>query len=366
MPETENGYWYEMLPGQNPEGQHIFSVLVKRTYDIRRGEKCKPSEDQMRLLPADKFFDNGDPVTASCEAESDFIPYKVATDVVVIGKAYSAGGKNVQALEATLKVGEYQKTIWVIGDRRCQYRAFGGHVFSDPEPFASMELRYERAYGGVDIHSQEGNPLIYPRNPIGRGFVIKNIKEAIDGLLLPNLEEPGNRITADRLVVGKMENWHKQPLPQGFGWFSKNWYPRCTFAGVMPADMPLYETMREATLGYVPKDQVEGFKKMKLPLMDFKFFNGASPGLIVPYLKGDEISKLTNMDPDGEFEFQLPGDSPAISVDIGDGPQKPEVILHTVAILKEENKLYLVWRGAVKYPGPEYMQKLTKLEIKVE
>ncbi|MEK9149073.1 MAG: DUF2169 domain-containing protein, partial [Candidatus Desantisbacteria bacterium] len=195
MHEAKSGYLYEMLPCQNLKGQHIFSVLVKRTYNIRRGGKCTPSEDQMKLLPADKFFNNGDPVINSCESESDFVPYKVATDVVLIGKAYSEGGKKVRALETTLKVGEYQKTVWVIGDRICRYRSFGEHVFSDPEPFASMELRYERAYGGVDIHAQDGNPLIYPRNPIGQGFVVKNKKEAIDNMPLPNLEEPGNRLT---------------------------------------------------------------------------------------------------------------------------------------------------------------------------
>jgi hypothetical protein len=362
---SNNKYVYELLPGQDPHGRHILSVIAKRTYRIEKDKICQASNQQLPLFVSDEFFDDGNPATTSPKFESDFIPYKPLTDVVLIGNAYAPNNKQVRVLEVCLSIGKHSKKVLVIGNRTCRYRTIGGISFSDPDPFSSMQLRYENAYGGVDALSQKGNPLVYPRNPIGKGFVIKYCRESIDGLQLPNLEDPNDILSPDRLVVGKIENWHKQPLPAGFGFFGKGWYPRCSFAGIMPAYIPLYETIQEASLGYVPKEQIEGFRKLKLPLIDFRFFNGASLGLSLPYLKGNEVVRLEGLDKDGIFEFQLPDERPFIRVDLGWGFQEPEVVLHTVCILKEENLVYLVWRGAIEYPGPDHFHELKELRVEV-
>ena len=81
--------------------------------------------------------------------EADFIPYKLATDVVVNGTAYAPGGKPVRELVAAVEVGKARKKVKVFGDRACKHRAGGDPVFGDPQPFTKMELRYERAYGGT-------------------------------------------------------------------------------------------------------------------------------------------------------------------------------------------------------------------------
>jgi hypothetical protein len=41
-------------------------------------------------------------------------------------------------------------------------------VFSDPERFLEMEIRYDRAYGGRDEKSDPNLPFYYPRNDMGR------------------------------------------------------------------------------------------------------------------------------------------------------------------------------------------------------
>jgi hypothetical protein len=98
--------------------------------------------------------------------------------------------------------------------------------------------------------------------------------------------------------------------------------------------------------------------------MDFHFFNGASPGLVVPYLNGDEPVRLTNLSPECELVFQLPGDRPRMSVNIGFGFQEPSIVaLHTVMFRMEQRQLDLVWRGAVPYPGPDWLPNLRKMEI---
>ena len=364
MLADSESYMQAVFPAQDPQGKPIIAGLVKRTYEMTPDGRCHPAAEQDPLVGVDVYFDGKDPVTGTCYKESDIIPFKVATDVVVIGKAYAPGGRPVRVTDASVSIGSVTKRILVVGDRKCGYSMMQGPVFPEPKPFTEMEVRYERAYGGVDVASQGPDaPSIYPRNPLGRGFVVKNKKEAIEGLDLPNFEDPGMILTQENLVTNGMENWQKQPMPQGFGWYGKLWYPRCSFAGVLPADMKLYEELHEASVGAVPKDQVEQFKKFKMPMLDFKYFSGASPGLAVPYLKGNEVIRLTNLDPRGVCEIHLPGTTPKIGIDIGEGVKNPEVFLHTVCILKEENRMYLVWRGAIPYAGPEKLDSLKKMEL---
>lgn len=184
--------------------------------------------------------------------ESDFVPYKLATDVVLDGYAYAPGGRPVRELTASLTIGAHRKDLCIIGDRICQYRAGRMPLFTEPEPFTRMELRYERAYGGVDIHSDRKLACPYPRNHLGRGYAIRNAREVIDHLLLPNLEDPNDRLTPDRICLGHFMHWERQPVPQSFGWFSKYWQPRASLAGVMPADRPLERALRKAYARLIP------------------------------------------------------------------------------------------------------------------
>ena len=363
-----NPYKHAFLPAQDNEGNHIFSMLAKRTYSFGLGGELEPAEEQLPLVGADEFYDNGDAVSASCRMESDYVPFKIATDVVFIGNVHSRNGKPATVVEASLSVGETSKTLYAIGDRQCSYVRYRGVQFPDPDPFTEMEVRYERAYGGVDLHTHgQDAPMMYPRNPLGKGFVIEEDHEVLDGLELPNLEDPDHLLAPDRLILGDMRQWQKQPMPQGFGWYGKLWYPRCTFAGALPAHMDLYEEVEEAAMGLIPEDQVEQFKRLQMPMMDYKYFNGAAPGLATSHLTGGEVIQLRNLTPGGSLDIRLPEPPPHISIDIGDGPQEPdEVVLHTVCILGEEQLVYLVWRGCVSYPGPQSLQELKELDIVVE
>ena len=79
-----------VLPGQAPEGQYILSVLLKRTYDIVPGGRCARAEQDKKLIPGDVHYD--DPMNSSVKYETDFIPFKLATDVVINCKAYAPDG----------------------------------------------------------------------------------------------------------------------------------------------------------------------------------------------------------------------------------------------------------------------------------
>ncbi len=352
-----------ILPGQTPEGEFILGVLVKRSYNIIPDAPCARAAIDEALIPGDVHY--GDPMNSTVKYETDFTPFKLATDVVFIGSAYAPQGKPIPAFIATLKIGEKRKDLAIVGDRICKYRRLGAPVFSDPAPITTMEVRYENAYGGVDINSDPAVPCVYPRNHLGRGFVVGDNKKAVDNLALPNIEDPKNLLTPETLSVGHFKDWEQQPLPQGLGWVAKYWRPRAELAGVLPADKDVERQLREAYAEAVPADQREMYEQTNLPDMDFRFFNGASAGLVCPFLTGDEQVQLIGLDPDGMLKFSLPGERPKIGLDIGKGIQEPEVVLHTVQIRQEEKQVDLIWRGAVPYPGPDWLPEMKKCEVRI-
>jgi hypothetical protein len=218
----------------------------------------------------------------------------------------------------------------------------------------------------VDIRSDPKVPCAYPRNHLGLGFVIRNDQKTIGNLALPNLEDPGNRLVPAQLATGHFIAWERQPMPQSFGWVSKIWRPRATLAGVLPADRHLEQELRKVYASVVPPEQKELYEQTQLPDMDFRFFNGASDGLALPFLSGGEEVRLINLDPGGELLFKLPGDRPRIGLDIGKGVEEPPAILHTVMIDMNERQVDLVWRGAVPYPGPDWLPQMRKMEVLIQ
>jgi hypothetical protein len=130
----------------------------------------------------------------------------------------------------------------------------------------------------------------------------------------------------------------------------------------MPADRPFEQELRRAYARTVPPDQLALYEQTRLPDMDFRFFNGASLGLALPTLDGDEMVGLSGLAPEGVLTFQRPGDHPRIGLDIGMGIQDPPVVLHTVMIRMEDRQLVLVWRAAAAYPGPDWLPGIRKME----
>lgn len=360
---TEKPGIHALLPGQTPDGKHVLAVLLKRSFTIVTSGLCVRAEADRPLWGGDQHY--GDPMNSTVKFESDFIPYKLATDVVLNGSAHAPKGNPVREMLATLEVGAMKKTIRVIGDRVCKHRPAADPTFTDPVPFTKMELRYDRAYGGVDVFTDTNCQFIYPRNHLGKGFAVGNGRASIDELDLPNLEDPNDPLTPSRMCAGKIENWPKQPLPAGFGWYAKYWQPRVGWAGILPAAKEVETMLRSAFAQLLPPPFRDTYSEHSLPVVDFRFFNGASPGLAVPYLAGDETVRLTNLTPEGNRSFQLPVDRPAITLDLGEGPRESVVVPHTLQIRSDDGEVDLVWRAAFPYPGPDWLpeMKMSKVTI---
>jgi hypothetical protein len=201
---------HTILPGSNSEGEEILSILVKRSYTFCDGQILSRCEEDNKLLSGDVYFDEEN---SSVKYENDYVPVKNRTDAVINARAYSPTGRPKYNFFASVQIGNVTKRILIYGNRRAEKHSFGVIKFSDPEPFIEMDITYENAYGGTDYLADPETAYSYPRNPIGKGFIIdkKNIEP--DGFPLPNIEDPEDVLTPQNICVRKFENWQYQPAP---------------------------------------------------------------------------------------------------------------------------------------------------------
>ena len=350
-----------LAPGHAPDGGHILSVLAKKTYTIAHQQTAVEDRgDPIGFYDADVYWGGGNPATDPVMVESDMVAYKPCVDFVVVGSAHAPRGKRAKFFDVGMQIGGTTRMIRVFGNRTVQIKTFG-FEFSEPESFDSMPLHYGLAYGGTDSASEPGTTCTYPRNPIGKGFIVKKDSKALHGMALPNLEDPRHVLTPENLVVGKFQDWERMPIPQAFGPMGRNFQPRMDLAGLPLDDRTAQEWERQKTIAAMP--EVGAGPDSVPPLRA-----GAPEGQRFPFLKGDETIRLSYMDPDFPlFEFKLPYEVPTLFLDANrEGPQELAAVLQTLVVHKETNQVTLLWRGSAYYGGPQEMANWSGFEFGVE
>lgn len=356
----------EIVPGRTRAGECQFSVLVKRSYRIVHGSVAQRSERDAPLRLIDQYYDHGDPEWSVVEHENEYAPFKSATDVVIIGKAHAPNGQPTESMAVGVRLGAHTKILRVTGDRQCHWRADAAPTFSDPLPFLEMEIRYDRAYGGRDDKSDPNLPFYYPRNDMGRGVALRNVREVVDGLSLPNIEAPDDLLTPDRVVIEDPTRWPLQPLPQGLGWRQRTWYPRSALIGSLPPFLQPGTVTAEERMKLLPANHVALARQMRLPPFEAQFHNGASFGLLLPTLKDDEAISLRGLTPGGALDFQLPGETPQIALDIGAGDQPLDPKILTLSIRPDDLELDIVWGGTLTFGSYSKLSVLRRLQAHVQ
>jgi hypothetical protein len=353
-----------VILGADANRRQIISVHAKLTYRLLPSGACKLAEEQAPFLNlADDRLEERAPEDVLLE--SDVIPHKAGTDLIVMASAQPPRGQKVARMLAGIECGTFRRQFLVHGDRRVVYRGRGSFAFSDPEPFERMPLRYERAYGGCDPHvpvarpqtvveAMGPHPGIYPRNTAGRGYVVVETPAFLDGLQLPNVEDPAMPLRPDRLVAGAPENWWRQPLPWSCDWFDATWYPRSLFFGGLPEHLPEDDAeVEEVRRGYVPGDQNARMRKAKFEdLLDPRLADAASPGMVLPFMKGDEAILLRGMAQLPELVVRLPGQRPKMEVRFEGKTATLVPVPNRVLISLDEGGVYIVWHGAFAPPRP--------------
>jgi hypothetical protein len=201
------------------DGRDYCVVVVKGTYLINADGTSELADEQEALVLADRHL--GEPSQTSILYECEFAPFKPRSELIFNAVAHAPGGKPVTEMLCGFQFGSIKKTVKVLGDRVWQ-RGVGGVSLSAPQPFVTMPLVYERAFGGSD-HSHESDKYhgTELRNPIGAGFGLNPDAAAIEDRRLPNVENP-------RALIA---SWSDTPAPVGFGSIGRNWHPRVSFAG---------------------------------------------------------------------------------------------------------------------------------------
>jgi hypothetical protein len=275
---------------------------------------------------------------------TDFYPFKQATDVVVQGSAFCLSSATSSSV--TVNVGKMTKRIWVFGNRRILYRN-GRVVIDSPEPFCEMPLVYENAYGGVDMRIEMPNdersafltgcdhPGLYPRNPFGKGYLARR-GEIPESAEMPNLEDPYNLLTEERLIVSDPRYWYLQPMPACFDWLHLMCFPRYVFMGTDAwFEGPEDERMPEVKLGYLPNNYRTNAGDSFGPTLNF--FQEASLGMTMTDIRPGDPVAILGMHPERKkMVFNIPK-PPSLSINLeGDEQAAPLRMHHMVARPKEE------------------------------
>ena len=308
----------------NEQAIDTLYVLVRATFNI--GKQWTLADKQEPPIVADEYWT--EPGESSIKYGSDCHTGKPCSDIIMLGHAYAPNSQEIRQLDVSLTVGSVHKTIRVFGDRFWQ----NGRM-SPPEPFKTMAMVYERAFGGQHIVDGK-TTAAEQRNPVGRGFAGQRKADEMNGEPLPNLEDPDNLITDIK----------QRPTPACFAISAPHWQPRSAYAGTYD------ETWQTQRAPYLPED------------FDKRFFSMAHPDLVYPgFLTGGEQVEISNMHPAGTLKFALPHVRLNTVVSIAGESVQPAFNLETLIIEPNELKLSMVWRAAIQCD--KKMLKISNIQI---
>lgn len=350
-------------------GRPALALLAKRAYRLA-GAALSPDREERPLLEERVTAPSGNPGALDrLVHESDlFAAARPLCDILVHGSVRPARGP-VKTLDTGVQVGSFRKVVRVWGNRTMTVDGQGRLRFSEPEPFSSMPLSWDNAYGGRDEHAEArlfpprkarfGKPpeedsrgiIGYPRNPSGRGFFLDLERDRLEGGRAPNLEDPEDPVTPDRLLARGPLDWLDRPAAACYAPLDVLTFPRAVFFAA-PAFDPPSRPVREVALGALGEEDLAG-RDLLRPKLDLRAAQCASPGLSVPITSRIRMS-LWNLWPGREMvEVDLPPEVPQLVLEPpGCPPVELEPVLKTVLFDLEEERVVLVWSGSMEVAAP--------------
>lgn len=290
---NESGFQAAWTLGQIRPPSLSATFVVKGTFDLVPDGIARPCEAQDLLTGDEPFDEDGQVLRYS----NDFALFKPRADFLVTGTCRLPGP--APTCPVSIAVGAYSKSLAVIGDR-----VWKGGVPTEPVPFVSLPVSYDRAFGGPE----------FARNPAGRGYR--------DGRL-PNVERP------DSLIRDPED----RPEPAGFGPLPMTWPQRASKSGTYG------KKWQKERWPWFPED------------FDWSFFNAAPEDQQLPeYFRGDEEIRIENFHPEHRLlRSKLPGirvrcfltELVRTRFRFHEIPMQ----LDTLSVDADRSRLHLVWRG---------------------
>lgn len=298
---------------RDKHGAEVWVVVVKGSFEVRPDGSLISARQQEPVHHSPQFI--GDPARSSLYRDTDLLPPRPFTDVIVLGHAYAPAGHPCAQVDVGVRVGSLDKRLRVWGDRVWR-RGLTGLTLSEPELFERIPLVYERAFGGFDPDG--ATDAHEPQNPAGIGFAASPVR--LLGTPAPNIEDPAHPIRDPR----------DRPPPVGFGPIPSHWQPRARRAGT-------YDTQWEQD-------------RMPLVPVDFEdrhYQCAPDDQQIEGGIQGGEAVELHNLTPDGIWRFTLPRIPLIFSTRISGQAQRHNASIQTVIIEPDRGRVVLVWASAV-------------------
>jgi hypothetical protein len=303
--------------GVDPSGREHVVVVVKGTFlipDDRGPAEPAPADRQVPLVMADTF--TGEPGRSAPVHEAEFAWAKPRCDVLMNGTAHAPGGRPAERVMVGVKLGAWQKVFHVVGDRIWNRRLVA-MTQSAPEPFTTMPITYDWAFGGVD-DSDPSHLSAYARNPVGRGYAARRSIDWLRDWPVPNTEDPRDPVQVP---------WGDY-VPMSFGPIARGWQPRLALAGTYD------QAWLDDVFPFLPAD------------FDPRHFQAAPEDQQIDEVRPGEEVVLLNLTPEGRTRFRLPT---ALNLPVAFFPKRGEpeptwARLDTVLIEPDQGVLCLVWR----------------------
>ena len=297
---------------RDKDGFHHWIIVVKATYDISEDGELSLSDEQLEPFHVPQY--NGADGESSLRYDADLVGMKPRTDVYLNGVAYAPNERPTSQVTVSFQVDQLKKELLVYGNKIWELSMFGTAKISSPQPFLTMPITYERAYGGFDQKDpdQKRHQIDF-RNPVGSGVVLN--QNHLIGKLAPNIEDPAQ-------TMGK--GW-----PAGFGAIASYWSPRKEFGGTYDDK---WAAQRQPLL---PEDYNP--KCLLCAPLDQQ----------VEYLKGGNRVELRNLTPGGLLRFTLPTHSYQFETYFGSTCKRHDSELVSVIIDSAEPRLIMVWQTSL-------------------
>lgn len=257
-----------LMADQNGQLAYVMVVCATFAFDDQGEPFAAPT--QVAVPAGDLPY--GEPGRSSIRFDSAALTHKPMVDVVVQACAHAPGGQAVERLGVGVRIGGWTKVLQVTGNR-----SWSGPLRnkpSAPQPFTTMPVRYERAFGGTVLDGEGVIQACHVANPVGVGYMDACLPDTD----VPNIELPDQLLDArgDACAVA------------GFGVVARNWSPRVALAGT-------YD---------------QAWVKQRSPVLPVDFnvahHQGAPLDQQFPGDLAGEPVMLRHLTPEGTWQFRMP------------------------------------------------------------
>lgn len=288
------------------------------------------------------LFDDDEPTRFGVIPRDDLPREGDDFEVIFLGCAHAPRGVRTDAMEVALSVGPLTRRLAVFGDRR--WTDAGA---SAPQPFRSMPLTWQNAFGGACLALVDrDSPVIVTdaRNPAGKGFDPWPQARALADFLrcppgypsldpsldLPNVESPEALIR------------RRDDAPDPVSW----------------ATLPLSSVAQAKRMIDLARTQAEG----RAVLTEQRFHRAVSDWVIPRPEEGAEVV-LRGLDPSGEVRFSLPSLDVVADFDVGGARTTVALAPQTLVVLGEKRTVTVTYRAHVHLRRVDEVDKSVRLRI---